>query len=600
VDFTNQLASKYQSLFTLPNKKILIAELIIISTFVGFLAHLIAMNPYGNFFGIIDGIVSISLGSIICALIINKIAENMGLLTFRRTIALTVVAIVLLAFGLIIGASISRFLHNPMILERAYFLTCGIMVTFQFLVLSVASELKRLRLFLTSLLQPCVILALHSLLVIASGYFNAHFVTYFIAFFLMTIISYILAKWYYFSIEKIGKRLMGYGSVSLFKAFINALMFDRNDRLENVLKTMAIRQNVEVRTLAFKCNTLLGLIVAPMIHPGPFRNVGGSTLPTKIAKVLLNKQVLPLIYHTPTTHDKDLVLTEDCNRVIQSITATRDWTGVSSASLPIAKKIGNVTVTCQIFDETPLIVITRSPLSTEDLPEKIHTLCMEIIKENGYSDGIVVDAHNSMEKIYTEFTEQDESDLKAILVEVLSETKKSIGMKLEAGLVNAKINKYTKKEGVGDGGIMALVTLVSGVKTAYVSIDGNNMVSGLREKIQVELKQAGYDISEITTTDTHTVTGRTGGEGYAILGKAIPGEFISEKVVKAVKEADSKKCECLVKFSKRSIPDVYLLGKSGIERLWQVTDRSIIVAKKNVIILGLLLIVSAIILYGII
>ena len=43
---------------------------------------------------------------------------------------------------------------------------------------------------------------------------------------------------------------------------------------------------------------------------------------------------------------------------------------------------------------------------------------------------------------------------------------------------------------MGTGGITAIVVQVSKQKTAYVVIDGNNMISGLREKILAALTSA--------------------------------------------------------------------------------------------------------------
>ena len=59
---------------------------------------------------------------------------------------------------------------------------------------------------------------------------------------------------------------------------------------------------------------------------------------------------------------------------------------------------------------------------------------------------------------------------------------------------------------MGTGGITAIVVQVDKQKTAYVVIDGNNMISGLREKILAALTSVGFDESEVFTTDTHAVS----------------------------------------------------------------------------------------------
>jgi putative membrane protein len=52
-------------------------------------------------------------------------------------------------------------------------------------------------------------------------------------------------------------------------------------------------------------------------------------------------------------------------------------------------------------------------------------------------------------------------------------------------------NEFTVHDGMGSGGISVIVVEVDDQKVAYVTIDGNNMVSGLREKILASLKELG-------------------------------------------------------------------------------------------------------------
>ena len=75
--------------------------------------------------------------------------------------------------------------------------------------------------------------------------------------------------------------------------------------------------------------------------------------------------------------------------------------------------------------------------------------------------------------------------------------------------------EFSLKAGMGTGGITAIVVQVEKQKTAYIVIDGNNMIPGLREKIIAALTSKGFDASEVFTTDTHAVsaliTGRRAG-----------------------------------------------------------------------------------------
>ena len=75
---------------------------------------------------------------------------------------------------------------------------------------------------------------------------------------------------------------------------------------------------------------------------------------------------------------------------------------------------------------------------------------------------------------------------------------------------------------MGPGGITAIVVQVENQKTAYIVIDGNNMIPGLREKILDALATLGFDASEVFTTDTHAVTASiTGRRGYHPVGEVM-------------------------------------------------------------------------------
>ena len=416
----------------------------------------------------------------------------------------------------------------------------------------------------------------------------------------MVIISLLLGRWYFASIAKVGKELIGYSSTLILQAFIEALLLDKTGLLEMILKALAEESDIEIKTFFFETGDQKGMVVAPFFHPGPFRDIGSSKLPTRIAVEFLKKQIFPIVFHTPTTHEKDLILKKDCERVMETVFSGDNSSGSRVANPMVVGKSGNITITAQIFDDIPLAVISRSPLPTEDLPEYVNTFCMEKLAQKGYSDGAIVDAHNSMVANFTELTEEDIQDIDKALEEVLEKARASGQGTLKAGFSNVQLEKYSIKEGIGEAGIMAMVTEVNGVKGVFVSVDGNNMVVGVRDKIKEALSAMGYDRAEITTTDTHVVTGYTGGEGYFPLGKAIPETDLIEKIIEAVGKADSRKTECSVKFSKRKVESVYLLGNRGLENLWKVTNDSLRVAKRRLIVLLILLIVIGSLLYYII
>lgn len=561
----------------------MVFQIILFSPFFAAISYWLASGDEGAFFGLLDGLLSLAATAIIFGCIISlEDSKRQGFFTFRRALGLALFGVFFAGVGILFGGALSKVFEDAKLLERIYYLICGFIVVYEYTVLAAVSNASRFDAAIKSIIQPALILSVHTTL--AFYLRNLDYSRYLLDFLVMCGVALIVSNIYYRRIEGVGKKLSGLGSISLFKSFITSLILDKTELLEKDLQKISIRKDVEIRELNFLTDKEEAKLVAPLVHPGPFRKVGGAMLPTILAEFLSEKNITPIVFHTPTTHEEDPVLSEDCNRIVSTIINSREFGGTGIATKAASKKVGKVTVTVQVFDSTPLIVISRSPIPTEDLPPQVNEFCLKKIREFGYSDGIVVDAHNSMENTYEPFEEKDFADLAMALELALKEIESAKGQ-LKAGFVKLNLEGYSRKDGIGDGGVMALVTQVEEQRAAFVSIDGNNMVSGLRDKIRAELEKLGYSVSEIATTDTHIVTGMTAGQGYFVLGKAIPEKVIMKKVIEAVEAADSKKANCAVKFSKHVVENVHLLGKGGLEALWIITEESIQTAKRGLLLL---------------
>ena len=588
LSLTEGLAKKYKNVFSLPSRNYLLLGFIILGILVGLIAYGITGNAKG-LFGIVDGFFALSIASILSTFLIRANIRE-GFLTFKRVFGLTFFELFILGLVLIIGAGLSKAFNDTLIIEKIYFMSCGALTALSTIVIGSTTPLKIPRLFVAGISQPLLIVLFHSTTLYVFGFLHGLNIQLFLEIFLfMSLFSFLAALWYIISIEKIGKETLGYGTFTLFRAFLEALMLDKTGLLEKILKILSVDDKTEVMIFDFKGKTIRGKVVAPLVHPGPFREFGSSKLPTKLALKLKENGISPLIFHTPTTHEKDLILSKECDSIIQSVLSLSSSDRGDGVTRSVAKKRGDVTVTCQIIDGVPLVVITRSPIPTEDLPESINEICRKKLAEMGFSDGVIVDAHNVMDETYKEFGKKDEEDLLEVLKECVEDLKKEPISIPIVGFSNSKIEGYSLSEGFGDAGIMVMVIEANGQKTVYVVFDGNNMVVGLRDKLIEALKKEGYPNSEIATTDTHVVVARKAREGYSPIGKRVDWNLITSKVIELVKKADSKKEECHVKFSKINLEGLHFLGDRGIEKLWFLADKSIRKAKQRAALLLLAL-----------
>ncbi|MEM2130193.1 MAG: DUF2070 family protein, partial [Candidatus Bathyarchaeia archaeon] len=339
MSLTERLAQKYKNVFSLPSRNYLLFGFIVFGILIGSIAYGI-IGISREFFGLVDGFFSLSIASILSALLI-RVNIREGFLTFRRIIGLTFFELFILGLILIVGAGISRVFNDSLIIEKIYFISCGALTALSAIIIGSTAQLKIPRLFMVGISQPSLIILFHLILLYVFGFLDGlNIYSFLVIFLLMSTLSFLVAVWYIISIEKVGKEILGYSTFTLFRAFIEAIMLDKTGLLEKLLKMIAVVGKTEIMIFNFEGKTVKGKIVAPLVHPGPFREFGSSKLPTKLALKLKEAGINPLIFHTPTTHEKDLIFSKECDLIINSVLSSRIISKGSGVTRSVSKKKG--------------------------------------------------------------------------------------------------------------------------------------------------------------------------------------------------------------------------------------------------------------------
>jgi len=143
----------------------------------------------------------------------------------------------------------------------------------------------------------------------------------------------------------------------------------------------------------------------------------------------------------------------------------------------------------------------------------------------------------------------------------------------KVGVAHKTLGNFTLKEGFGPGGISVVAIEVDGSQFAYITIDGNNMIRGLREEILKSVKGVGFDDGEVMTTDTHMVNGVVSARlGYHPIGEVVSREHIIEEVTNVCREALNNLEEGEVSVISGQIP-VTTLGHKSLRRVMGVVYR---------------------------
>jgi putative membrane protein len=144
--------------------------------------------------------------------------------------------------------------------------------------------------------------------------------------------------------------------------------------------------------------------------------------------------------------------------------------------------------------------------------------------------------------------------------------------------------EFSLKDGMGAGGITVIVVKVAEQKTAYVVIDGNNMISGLREEILSALAASGFDESEVFTTDTHAVSAViVGRRGYHPVGEAMNHETLIGRIKEAALAAVAGLESCKAGCQRLVIQKVRVIGADRIHSLTSLVDMALHRAKQIIV-----------------
>ena len=136
------------------------------------------------------------------------------------------------------------------------------------------------------------------------------------------------------------------------------------------------------------------------------------------------------------------------------------------------------------------------------------------------------------------------------------------------GEVKAGVACVSCKENVGEFGIRVLVTEVCGERTAYILIDGNNMLAGLRERILERIRSSfGITNAEILTTDSHALNTATAFKFVGACDASAVESAVLDAVASAISDIEPVEVGVATKFA-----NVVVFGEHFTAKLLSVVN----------------------------
>jgi putative membrane protein len=572
--YIDKVVKRYSKLFGLPSQGRIMLYLGVLSLHGGILSILPLNLSLENFaVGLGFGTSFLILTVLSDFIISYSSMKNALIFNLRRCSALSFFSSLVWFGVLILGSLICALLGAPELWIRFFFLGFSGALILRLLVLSITSFAGFGRTLFSSLLQPTLV-ALPLFFMGSAIVYTAEMQ---ILVFALTSVSVSLLTVFTFKyfMDRVGTGTLGIASSVLFKAFLANWTEDLTAPMETFFEKLGNKQDVKVSLLTFKTSEKIkAVIVVPALHPGPFKNLGSSLLPSLIQTTLQNKfDCVVSAPHGLVGHELDVSTHSENQRVVNSILEFVGSSSTYSKATPMVRtESDDAKASCQLFGDCAFLTLTTAPKTIEDLPPELNSLIASEAEKRGLSV-LAIDAHNSMGGSFDR--DSAVKSFSKASVDCLEKALKTKNSRFKVGAATVVSQEFTVQDGMGPGGISVIVVEIDDQKVAYVTIDGNNMVSGLRDKILSALKELGMDDGEVLTTDTHSVCGMIrSARGYNLVGEAIDHmkliSYIKEATIHALDRMESVEAS----WRTEVIPNVKVIGEQQITELTVLADKT--------------------------
>jgi putative membrane protein len=311
-------------------------------------------------------------------------------------------------------------------------------------------------------------------------------------------------------IDRPWQRSLGVSVLDFIRGFVGHVAEDTRE-LEAFFENLGEEAIVPVTVLDFERpdGTLKARVALPMIHPGPMGEIGGGNFPVRVAE---HADGLVFPPHATAGHDFNLVTEREVGSILEAVDAAADRITTSpEATQSVRIESGEATMLGQAFGDDALLVASYAPGYADDVAYGVGLSAAAEARSAGLDDVLLIDAHNSNDGLQGEdlghVTPGSERAFDMI----------TAGQRTGTALADAPTGPlrlgvacdptdWEPRDGIGPLGIRVAVVAVAGQHTAYVLVDGNNMVPGLRGRIvDAVTADERIDAAEVMTTDTHIV-----------------------------------------------------------------------------------------------
>ena len=500
-----------------------------------------------------------------------------NVLNFRRLIGLEILSWFLLVVALPIGAITGIVVSNSTLWADGFFTVLALSLPIRFLTIASISSVSFWKKFVASALPPILSIRSFSIVGPSIGLTNVDsgLIIHGTAAVLVGIVlSAAGVSRIVRNVEHSGTEEVRDTPMTLFRVFLQHWLKSDPEPLEKRLGALGTQGTIEGSILGFSgTKGAVGCVVVSNFHPGPYRDLGSAGLPSRLKwSIEGSKGGIAQVPHGISNHQLNIVSQTDVQRVIdRALEEYPTATPIHDSSAMVRSNVDEAKVSGQIFGNVAFLTLTLSPTDMEDMPSVVALDIEREAQARGLT-AIVADAHNSLSN-QTSITSEQARKLVEASVKVLDQLALARKSPFKSGSAADPLEEFRLEDGIGPGGLSSLVVRNGNQIVAYLTIDGNNMHTGIREAILEDLETIGVADGEIMTTDTHLVTGLVRSAlGYYPVGAHVDVGLLKQKVRETVQRAISSTEESTGGFSKFSV-EVRVLGSETFQTITSFVSR---------------------------
>jgi len=308
------------------------------------------------------------------------------------------------------------------------------------------------------------------------------------------------------------RRLLApYGGLELLKAYLSYALARDKSSLERALLKLSRQHRAPIYALDLLDERgAWCTVVVPHVHPGPFRDVGSSRLPSLIAEAARKRGLECVVLHGASTHGEDLVRELDAARAAEMAVSLSGEVLCEGQALGLGVSSDGAirAVALALEGGWSIVFVERLKGGMEDVP-------LQLVEEVG-GKTVLVDLHNSFDEVRPSPSPTDALG-RAIVANARAAVEWARSNVRGGWRIGTASARGGWGEEVGSAGVRALA-LIRGTCSLFVVVyDANNALREFRDRFY-ELATSSCATILLATSDTHELTGSRAGSTYRPLG----------------------------------------------------------------------------------